>query len=169
MPADPEVTTTKTDTKPSGYVGIDSEVDAWAVREHERRQAWLAGPSEREKAVVKARLLAREAQTSDDASFDAGKVDDEVAFWADRESARRKAWAEGPDPSRDRLVLSPDQVRDNLESIHDDMVRAWTRTDYAGRGLWRRLYRDVTGFYNELVDEGRSASASAPRRRRIIY
>ncbi|CAN5465383.1 hypothetical protein BH10PSE12_BH10PSE12_15590 [soil metagenome] len=168
MPADPEVTET-TDTKPGGYVGVDSEVDSWAVRERERRQAWLAGPSEREKALMRARLLERESRASDDASFDTGKVDDQVASWADREGLRRKAWAEGPEPLHDRLAMSPEQLRDSLDGVHDDMVRAWTRADYAARGLWRRLYGDVTSFYNELVEEGRSASASAPRRRRIFY
>ena len=83
---------------PPDYEGVDAEVEAWAERERKRRQAWLDGPSEAERARMRKRLVRRAAQHEDDEALEPETLDEQVERWARREHERRAAWLAGPDP-----------------------------------------------------------------------
>jgi hypothetical protein len=70
------------------------EVDAWAAREHRRRAAWLAGPSDEEKQDWARRYRWRAAFGLEESRL--GPAPEDVEQWAAREHRRREAWLAGP-------------------------------------------------------------------------
>jgi hypothetical protein len=70
------------------------EIDAWAVREHRRRAAWLAGPSEEEKQDWARRYRWRAVFGLEESRL--GPAPEDIELWAAREHRRREAWLAGP-------------------------------------------------------------------------
>jgi hypothetical protein len=70
------------------------EIDAWAVREHQRRAAWLAGPSPEEKLAWARRYRWRSALGLEESRL--GPAPEDIDLWAAQEHGRRAAWAAGP-------------------------------------------------------------------------
>jgi hypothetical protein len=70
------------------------EIDAWATREHQRRTAWLAGPSPEEKLAWARRYRWRSALGLEESRL--GPAPEDVDLWAAQEHRRREAWAAGP-------------------------------------------------------------------------
>jgi hypothetical protein len=70
------------------------EIDAWAAREHKRREAWASGPTDAEKQAwargYRRRALLGLAESRLPPSSE------DVEQWAMRERKRREAWAAGP-------------------------------------------------------------------------
>jgi hypothetical protein len=73
------------------------EVEAWARREHERRQAWLTGPSEDEVREWARRYRRRARFGLEESRL--GPSREEIERWSQRERSRRDAWAAGPSES----------------------------------------------------------------------
>jgi hypothetical protein len=76
------------------------EVEDWATREHQRRAAWLAGPSQEERDQWARRYRRRAVMGLAESGL--GPSPDEVAQWADREHKRREAWLAGPGDQEQR-------------------------------------------------------------------
>jgi hypothetical protein len=72
----------------------DKEIEAWADREHQRRQAWLAGPTEEEKEAWSLRYRRRAALGLAESRLAPSRED--IDEWARREHQRRQAWLVGP-------------------------------------------------------------------------
>ena len=70
------------------------EIEVWAAREHKRRAAWLAGPSEEEKQEWARRYRWRGALGLEESRL--GPTREDIELWAEREHKRRQAWLEGP-------------------------------------------------------------------------
>ena len=70
------------------------EIEEWAAREHKRREAWLAGPSEEERDDWARRYQRRAALGLAESRL--GPSSEDVAQWADREHKRRQSWLAGP-------------------------------------------------------------------------
>jgi hypothetical protein len=66
------------------------EVDAWASREHKRRQAWAMGPTPGEQEDWGRLYRWRAAIGLEESRL--GPSPEEVADWAERERRRRQAW-----------------------------------------------------------------------------
>ena len=78
------------------------EIDAWAAREHKRRAAWLAGPSEEEKQDWARRYRWRATLGLDESRL--GPTPEDVELWAEREHKRRAAWLAGPTDAEKRTL-----------------------------------------------------------------
>jgi hypothetical protein len=70
------------------------EIDGWAEREHRRREAWLAGPSDAEKQEWARHCRYRAFLGLAESRLPPSRED--VGLWAERERKRREAWLEGP-------------------------------------------------------------------------
>jgi hypothetical protein len=70
------------------------ETEAWAAREHKRREAWAAGPSEEEKEERARRWRRRAAFGLEESRL--GPTREDIESWAERERKRRAAWLAGP-------------------------------------------------------------------------
>ena len=70
------------------------EIEAWATREHKRREAWLTGPNQHEQDDWARRYRRRSALGFSESRL--GPSREEVAQWAEREHKRRQAWLAGP-------------------------------------------------------------------------
>jgi hypothetical protein len=116
------------------------EVEAWARREQERRQAWLAGPSDEEKQEWARRYRRRARFGLEESRLGPSRA--EVEDWAERERSRRLAWAAGPTDSeaptaegasawaeREKL-----RRREWLSGPSEDEKRDWAQRQ--GGGAW---------------------------------
>ena len=70
------------------------EVEEWVRREHQRREAWLAGPSQEEQDQWARHYQRRAAMGLAESRL--GPSSEDIAQWADREHKRREAWLAGP-------------------------------------------------------------------------
>jgi len=143
------------------------EIDAWADREHKRRQAWLAGPAEGERQDWARRYRRRAAFGLEESRL--APTPEEIEAWADREHKRRQAWLAGPTEegkrdwarSRGRGAMaalgqpepapSPEEIdawagregerrREWLAGPSEEEKRQWARREAAGfLGDWARL------------------------------
>ncbi len=140
------------------------EIEAWAGREHKRRQAWLAGPTEGEKLDWARRRRRRAVFGLEESRL--GPIAEEIEAWAGRERKRREAWVAGPTEEEKRdwarrhgrasaVGLSepapppaPEEIeawaererrrrREWLEGPSDDEKQEWARHE-AG-GFWTEL------------------------------
>ncbi len=78
------------------------EIDAWAVREHKRREAWMDGPTDAEKQDWARRYRYRALVGLAESRLPPSP--EEIELWASRERKRREKWLEGPteDEKQDR-------------------------------------------------------------------
>ena len=70
------------------------EIEAWAAREHKRREAWAGGPTDAEKQAWARRYRRRALLGLAESRLPPSPED--VEQWAKRERKRREAWAAGP-------------------------------------------------------------------------
>jgi len=109
------------------------DVDAWAAREHGRRQAWIAGPTEAEKLEWARRSAAR-------AEFGLGELgpsQDEIDAWAERERRRRAAWLAGPTDAEKRQWARTAAARDGSDlPASPDEIEEWATREPARRRAW---------------------------------
>lgn len=70
------------------------EIDAWAAREHKRREAWASGPTDAEKQAWARRYRRRALLGLAESRLPPSSED--VEEWARGESKRREAWIAGP-------------------------------------------------------------------------
>ncbi len=70
------------------------EIDAWAAREHKRREAWASGPTDAEKQAWARRYRRRALLGLTESRLPPSSED--VEEWARSESKRREAWIAGP-------------------------------------------------------------------------
>ncbi|HXK24730.1 MAG TPA: hypothetical protein VMS55_18815, partial [Myxococcota bacterium] len=126
---------TTTDPRIHALAPTQEEVDAWAEREHARRQAWIGGPTELEKQEWARRCERR-------AAFGFGESDlaptkDEIDAWAERERRRRAAWLEGPSEDEKRRHASAHAVREGSElAPAPDEIEEWVKRETGRRRAW---------------------------------
>ena len=113
------------------------ETEAWAAREHQRRQAWGAGPSEAEKQDHARRWRRRAAFGLEESRL--GPTREEIDAWAEREQKRRAAWLAGPSDDEKREWARRSRVRGpagaDLPPTADE-VEAWARREAQRRREW---------------------------------
>jgi hypothetical protein len=115
------------------------EVEAWAAREHKRREVWAVGPSEEEKEDRARRWRRRAVFGLEESRL--GPTREDIESWAERERKRRAAWLAGPtaDEKRDwarsargrGLGLSDSGLPPSPEEIE-----AWARRERQRRSEW---------------------------------
>ena len=116
------------------------EVDAWASREHKRRQAWAAGPAPGEQEDWARRYRWRAAIGLEESRL--GPSPEEVADWAEREHRRRQAWLAGPtdEEKRERLRhlerRSSTSSSDEPASGTEDQIEQWAQQERQRRQAW---------------------------------
>ena len=116
------------------------ETTAWAAREHKRREAWLAGPSDGEQQEWAQRYRRRVALGLADSPI--GPSAGEIADWRDREHKRRHAWLAGPTPEEKRAWARRYRWR-NLTDMPeselpptDEEIESWAATETRRRQEW---------------------------------
>ena len=116
------------------------ERDAWAAREHKRREAWLAGPTEEEKQDWARRTRWRASLGLSESRL--GPAAEEVNEWAARERKRREAWAAGPSEEEKREWARQFRRRALLRRSEsplpptEDDIEAWARREGERRREW---------------------------------
>jgi hypothetical protein len=115
------------------------EVDAWASREHKRRQAWAVGPTPGEQEDWARRYRWRAALGLEESRL--GPSPEEVADWAERERRRRHAWLSGPtdDEKRERLRRldrRPASSSTAPAASPEDEVELWAQQERQRRQAW---------------------------------
>lgn len=140
------------------------EIDAWAAREHQRRAAWLAGPSPEEKLAWAARYRWRSALGLEESHL--GPAPEDVGRWAAQEHQRREAWVAGPTE-----VEKEQWARAHRDRLHsrdpespaptDTDVESWAARERQRRQEWiagpsdeekhRWAERQARGFLDELA------------------
>jgi hypothetical protein len=140
------------------------EIDAWANREHQRRAAWLAGPSAEEKLAWARRHRWR--STLGLAESRLAPAPEEVDEWAALEHKRRAAWLEGPTDAEKQRWARAQRERglphgpDAAAPSQPD-VEGWAAREKLRRQEWiagpsedeRREWaeRQVAGLFDDLV------------------
>jgi len=140
------------------------EADAWASREHKRREAWVAGPTEGEQDDWARRYRRRAALGFAESRL--GPCMDEITEWAEREHKRRQAWLTGPTEEEKRdwarhytrraLARFPEsELRPTEEEIE-----AWAEQERRRRQEWlagpteqekrRWIRRGTGGFWEDM-------------------
>lgn len=116
------------------------EIDAWASRERDRRQAWLAGPTEDEQGDWARRYLRRASLGFADSRL--GPSPGDVAQWAEREHKRRQAWLAGPSELEKREWARRSRRR-GLAGLSaselpptDEEINAWAAQERSRRQAW---------------------------------
>jgi hypothetical protein len=137
------------------------EVDAWASREHKRREAWLAGPTENEQDDWARRYRRRAALGFTESRL--GPSGDDVAQWTEREHKRRQAWLAGPGEEEKREWARhgrrafPGFSESELPPTQEE-IDAWADQERRRRQAWlagpledekRRWIRRETGGLSE--------------------
>jgi len=125
---------TTTDPRIHALAPTQEEVAAWAEREHARRQAWIAGPTELEKQEW-ARRCARRAAFGFGES-DLAPTQDEIDAWAERERRRRAAWLEGPSEDEKRRWASALAGREGTELAPTPDEIEWAKRETKRRRAW---------------------------------
>ena len=116
------------------------EVDAWASREHKRRQAWAVGPTPGEQEDWGRLYRWRAAIGLEESRL--GPSPEEVADWAERERRRRQAWLAGPTDNEKRERLRYLEHRRPADSspepaaLPEDMVEQWAQQERQRRQAW---------------------------------
>lgn len=156
----------------------DPDIEEWAAREHKRRQAWLAGPTEAEKRGWARQYRARYRIRSWADPLEPDLTDEDVEQWAEREHKRRQAWAAGPtEAEMDNLAASPTAPWRSYTSqpgagarFADAVDRLRSETYLAAEAMWGLLAEDPYRFWASFMDAGRSwdAGYTRPTRRRRI-
>jgi hypothetical protein len=116
------------------------EIAAWADAERKRREAWLAGPSEEEKAEWSRRYRRRAALGLAESRLPPSAED--VAEWAEREHKRRQAWIAGPaeDEKREWTRSYRRRARTGNEEADrpptPEEIEAWAEQERLRRQEW---------------------------------
>ena len=113
------------------------EIDAWAVREHKRRAAWLAGPSEDEKQDWARRHRWRAAVGLAESRL--GPTSEDIELWAEREHKRRAAWLAGPTDAEKRTWASRARRIDagtGSAPPSDEAIEEWAARETQRRQEW---------------------------------
>jgi hypothetical protein len=132
---------------PLSVPGYDSnpptteEVAAWAAREHKRREAWAAGPTQGEQEDWARQYRWRAAVGLSESRL--GPSPDEITDWAERERRRRQTWLAGPTDEekrgwrRRRERQRPDNFSDASAPMSaEDEVDAWAQRERQRRQAW---------------------------------
>lgn len=116
------------------------EIDAWAAREHKRREAWASGPTDAEKQAW-ARGYRRRALLGLAESHLPPSSED-VEQWAMRERKRREAWIAGPSEEekaewaeRHRFHALAGLSESSLAPTGDE-IEAWAGRERRRRREW---------------------------------
>jgi hypothetical protein len=141
------------------------EIDAWAAREHRRRAAWLAGPSEEEKQDWARRYRWRAALGFEESRL--GPAQEDIDLWAEREHGRRAAWLTGPTDAEKQSWATQQRrrARAGLTDSHlpptDEEIAAWVAREAQRRQEWlggpseeekqQWAQRQTGGFFDELM------------------
>jgi hypothetical protein len=113
----------------------DADIEEWGRAEHERRQAWLAGPSQIERQEWALSQLRRSTSGGPEGSY--GPTDEEVENWARDEHDRRAAWAAGPSEVERLEWALRVRERDPLaRPVTDADIEAWVKDEHARREAW---------------------------------
>jgi hypothetical protein len=151
------------------------EIDAWAGREHKRREAWVAGPTDAEKQEWARRYRYRALVGLAESRLPPSRED--VELWASRERRRREAWLGGPteDEKQDwarryRLRTLTGASESSLPPTTED-IEAWAAREGQRRREWlagpseeeRRRWarRQAGGLLTEWSDWMRSPSGES--------
>jgi hypothetical protein len=154
---------------------VPEEIDAWAGREHKRREAWLTGPTDAEKQEWTRRYRYRALVGLAESRLPPSR--DDVLLWASRERKRREAWLEGPteDEKQDwarryRLRTLTGVSESSLPPTAED-IEAWAAREGQRRREWlagpseeeRRRWarRQAGGLLTEWSDWMRSPSGES--------
>jgi hypothetical protein len=129
---------TKVDPRGRRLRPTDEEIDAWAAREHARRGAWLAGPSDEEKRQWVRRFRWRAALGLEETTLHPAQA--EVDQWAAREHQRRQAWLDGPSATEKQRWMAQ-QRRSSTpgepsEASADADAEAWAARERQRRQQW---------------------------------
>jgi hypothetical protein len=161
----------------SGLGPSPEDIAQWADREHKRREAWLAGPTDQEKRDWARRYGRRMFAGSPES--DLSPTATEVEEWADRERRRRQAWLAGPTEDEkerwiERQTGGPWDLADAMmESELVDSARRLARdVDLATKGSVDALLRAPLAIWSYLVRSGRSFEDDLyqpPPRRRVRF
>ncbi len=113
------------------------EIDTWAAREHQRRTAWLAGPSEEEKLAWAKRPRWRSALGLE---ADRAPTREDIDLWAAREQKRRAAWAAGPSEAETAEWARAHAARagDDPPSPAETDAEGWAARERQRRQAWLR-------------------------------
>lgn len=126
---------TRIDPRTRALAPTQEEVDAWAEREHARRQAWIAGPTELEKHEWARRCARRAAFGFGESEL--APTQDEIDTWAERERGRRAAWLEGPSDDEKRRWASAHTAREGSElAPTPDEIEKWAKRETERRRAW---------------------------------
>jgi len=109
------------------------EIDAWAEREHTRRTAWLAGPSEDEKLAWSRRYRWRARLGLEESRLGPSPAD--VDRWAEAEHKRRAAWLTGPSET-EKLARAQSQPSTTEAPAEQEDDAAWAANETQRRQAW---------------------------------
>jgi len=134
MDSEPDVDPRRSSLRPT-----QEEIDAWAEREHARRIAWLAGPSDDETREWARRYRWRAALGLEESRL--GPAPEEITAWAEREHRRREAWRVGPTDVEKRRWAGEQRARaaptdDPAPPPSPDEVDAWAAHEKERRERW---------------------------------
>jgi hypothetical protein len=141
------------------------EIDAWAAREHRRRAAWLAGPSDEEKQEWARRYRWRAALGIEESRL--GPAREDIDLWAAREHKRREAWLAGPSEAEKQSWAGGQRRRagagatDSPAPPTQEEIEAWAGRERQRRAAWlagpseeeklRWAERQAGGFVDEML------------------
>jgi hypothetical protein len=129
---------TKRSDDPDDYYAVsESEIEAWAAREHKRRQAWLEGPSEGEKQEW-ARLERQRRMREHQDYPEHWSLDPEIAEGRRIANRWQRDLAFALTGVAGRLVESPYRILGSL--IREG--REWESEHYVPKGGRRRVRLD---------------------------
>jgi hypothetical protein len=127
------------DPRSHGMRPTQEEIDAWAAREHRRREAWLAGPGEEERRDWARRYRWRAALGLEESRL--GPLPEEVEEWAAREHKRRQEWMAGPSEAEKREWARRYQAQGggtpaSAAAPPDEALEGWTARERRRRQQW---------------------------------
>lgn len=129
----------RVDPRNSSLPPTPEEIEAWAEREHQRRAAWLAGPSDEEKQEWARRYRRRAAFGFEESRL--GPTRQEIDQWAEREHKRREAWLAGPTSAekqewaRQHRSAAPEATDQPLPPSEEE-IEGWCAHERQRRQEW---------------------------------
>jgi hypothetical protein len=135
MSSEPDV-----DPRERPLAPAQDEIDAWATREHKRRAAWLAGPSEEERQDWARRYRWRAALGLEESRLAPARED--IDLWAEREHKRRQAWLQGPTETEKQQWAAAQRRHARTGSMGDspsptaEEIEAWANRERQRRQQW---------------------------------
>ena len=160
MNPEPQVDPRKRPLRPT-----QEEIDAWAAREHGRRAAWLAGPSDEERQEWARRYRWRAVLGIEESRL--GPAREDIDLWAAREHKRREAWLAGPSEAEKQGWAESQRSRaraglaDSPAPPTPEEIEAWAARERQRRAAWlagpseeeklRWAERESGGFVDELM------------------